>query len=409
MDFEPMTGTEELRKQFDAFFREEMKKAPPNWENAEEDMATQEGHAFVRHMARELGKRRWLCLAWPKKYGGSEANIFQQLAFNESRAYWRSPGVDGFGVGMLGPTLLSVGSEEQKAEHLPPIARGEVIWAQLWSEPNAGSDLASATTYGVREGDHYIVNGQKCWTTGAHHSDWGFAVIRTNKELRRSRGLSYLLIDLKSPGITIRPLPTMSSKSKKQEAYFNEIFLDNVRVPVKNLVGKENEGWEITRATMNFERSGLGTYAAMKRSLAEMVEFCNETKWRGEPLANDPLVRNRLAELIIENEVSAASARHLLWTSYKIQERKMSASSPEMIGRSSSMKYFRTEMSQRVSYYAYEILGLYGQLKRESKWAKMAGKFERGVQQAPGSNIAAGTTEIQKNLIAWTALELPRM
>jgi len=409
MDFAPITGTEELKKEFDDFFREEMKKAPLNWENAPEDMATAEGHAFQRHMGRELGKRGWLTLAWPKEYGGKQASIFQQLAFNEARAYWRAPGLDGFGVGMIGPTLLAVGSAEQKAEHLPPIARGEIWWAQLWSEPDAGSDLGAANTMAVREGDHYIVNGQKVWTSGAHHADWGFAVVRTSKELRRSRGLSYLLIDLKSPGITIRPLPTLSSRSKQEEAYFNEIFLDNVKVPVSNLVGNENEGWATTRATMNFERSGLGAYAEVKRSVGELIEFCKETKWQGEPLANDAIVRNHIAECIIENEVGAATGRHLLWMAHKTWEGTLSATGPDMVARASSMKYYRTEMSQKYATYGCEILGMYGQLKRESKWAPLAGRFERSYQQAPGSNIAAGTTEIQKNLVAWTGLELPRM
>lgn len=409
MDFEPIAGQEQVRKQFDDFFREIMKGAPKNWENAPEDMATEEGLAFQRKVSRELGKRGWITLAWPKKYGGSEKSIFEQLAFNESRAYWRAPGVDNFGVGMIGPTLLVNGTEEQKMEHLPSISRGEIWWCQMWSEPNAGSDLANTQTFGVREGDYYIVNGQKVWTSGAHHADWGFAVVRTHKELRRSRGLSYLLIDLKAPGVTIRPLPTMSSRSKKQEAYFNEIFLDNVKVHVRNRVGNENEGWEVTRATMNYERSGLGQYAEMKRSISELVDYCRETKLSGKALASDPVVRNILADMTINNEVGAASARHLLWTQYKISTGKLKATGPEMVARASSMKYFRSEASQSMAYGACQILGLYSQLKRESKYAPMIGKFERLYQSSPGGNIAAGSTEIQKNLVAWTGLELPRM
>lgn len=406
MDFEPIAGTEELKKEFEDFFREVMKDAPPGWENSPEDLETEEGWAFHLRTARELGKRGWLSLAWPKKYGGLEKSIFEQLTFNEVRAYYRAPGVDIFGVGMLAPTLLAMGSEEQREEFLPPIARGEVMWAQLWSEPDAGSDLANAQTMAVREGDYYIVNGQKVWTSGAQHGDLAFTVVRTSKELTRSRGLSYLLIDLKSPGVEVRPLPTMSSHSRKVEAYFNEVFLDDVRVPVKNRVGEENQGWAVTRATMNFERSGIAAFGEMRHSLDELIEFCKETKWRGKPLSEDPLIRYRLAEIAVSIEAGLATADHLLWAQHKVE---MGAAPPmEMVPRASSMKYYRTELSQRFAYVGCQIMGLYGQLKRESKWAPMAGKFERLHQSAPGGNIAAGTTEIQKNLVAWTGLGLPR-
>jgi len=406
MDFEPITGTEELRKEFEDFFREVMKDAPPGWENAPDDLETAEGWAFHQRVALELGKRGWLSLAWPKKYGGLGKSIFEQLVFNQVRAYYRAPGYDGLGVGNLAPTLLAMGSEEHKQQFLPPIARGEVNWCQLWSEPNAGSDLANVQTMAVREGDYYIVYGQKVWTTGAQHSDWGFAVVRTSKELTRSRGLSYLLIDMKSPGIEIRPLPTMSSHTRKVEAHFNEVFFDDVRVPVTNRVGEENEGWAITRAAMNFERSGVAEFGEIRRSLDELIEFCKETNWGGKPLAEDPLVRYRLAEIAVAIEAALASCRHILWGQHKVERGE--APPVEMVPRSSSMKYYRSELIQRSAYVGCQIMGLYGQLKRESKWAPMAGKFERLYQFCPSRNIAAGTTEIQKNLVAWTALELPR-
>ena len=406
MDFESIPGLVEARKEFDNFFREEMKKAPPRWENTPEDVATNEGVAFQRHMALELGKRSWVCLAWPKRYGGSEKSIFEQLAFNEARAYWRAPGWDRFGAGMIGPTILAVGSEEQKERFLPSIARGELWWAQLWSEPNAGSDLASAQTFAQREGDYYLVNGQKILTTEAHHADWGFAVVRTSRELTRSRGLSYLLIDLKSPGVTIKPLPTMSSH-RKQEANFNEIFLDNVRVPLENRLGEENDGWRLTRATMNFERSRVAEYGAMKRDLLGLIDFCRETKWQGEPLLNNPLMRDRLAQLAIDIEAGLASAHHVLWGQHKLF---MGEESPrDQAARSSSLKYHRTELAQRFAYTGCQILGLYSQLKRDSKWAPLAGKFESEYQATIGHNISAGSTEIQKNIIAWEGLGLPRI
>jgi alkylation response protein AidB-like acyl-CoA dehydrogenase len=310
------------------------------------------------------------------------------------------------GAEMVGPTILVVGTEEQKERFLPLIAKGEIFWAQLWSEPNAGSDLASAQTFAQREGDFYIVNGQKIWTSGAHHADWGFAVVRTSRELTRSRGISYLMIDLKSSGIEIRPLPTMSSH-RKQKAHFNEVFLENVRVPVENRIGEENDGWRLIRTTMNFERSGIAQIGELKRSLSELIEFCRETKWQGEPLANNPLVRNRLAQLAIEAEVGLTSARHVLWGQHRLF---MGEETPlDQRIRSSSLKYYRSELRQRSASMACQILGLYSQLKRDSKWAPLFGRYENLYQAAPGRNIAAGSTEIQKNIIATEGMGLPRV
>ncbi len=405
MDFEPVPGIEELRKEFDDFFREQMKSAPPGWHNSHEEWETEEGWKFVRKMGYELGKRGWLCVGWPKKYGGLEKGIFEQLAFNESRAYWRAPGVDIFGVGMHGPTVLAWGTEEQKQRYLPPIARGEVWWAQLWSEPEAGSDLANVQTFARRDGDFYIVNGQKVWTSGAHHADMGFAVVRTSKELKRSRGLTYLVIDMKSPGVTIRPLPTMSSHHK-QLAHFNEVFLDEVRVPVTNRLGEENQGWDIIRSTMNFERSEIDVFTEMKRTLGEIIEFCKQTKWQGKPLINNPLVRTRLAQHTVELNAGLASARHILWGQHKMFT---GLETPrEQNTRSSSIKYYITDLQQRLAYTGLSLMGLYGQLKRESKWAPMSGRFESEYQYMPGMQLAGGSTEIQKNIIAWEGLGLPR-
>jgi len=406
MDFEPIAGTEELKKEFEDFFREVMKDAPPGWENSPEDLETEEGWAFHKKVQREMGKRGWLALAWPKKYGGLGKSIFEQLTYNEVRAYYRAPGWDLQGVGMLAPTLLAMGTEEQREEFLPPIAKGEVIWAQLWSEPEAGSDLANLQTMAVRDGDDYILNGQKVWTTGAHRADWAFALVRTSKERTRSRGLTYLLFDLKSPGVDVRPLPTMSSHSRQVESHFNEVFLDDVRVPLKYRVGEENQGWAITRATMNFERSGLAGFGALRHSLDELIEFCKETKWRGKPLSEDPLVRYRLAEIAVCIEAGHATGRHLLWGQHKVE--MGGAPGMGMVPRASSMKYFASELSQRFAYVGSQIMGLYSQLKSQSKWAPMSGRFERAYQAAPGGNMAGGTTEIQKNLVAWTGLELPR-
>lgn len=412
MNFEPIEGTEELKGNFDTFFREVMKKAPQGWSNLYEDIETEGGLHFVKYVLSELGKRGWICMGWPRKYGGLEKSVFERLAFSESMAYWWGVGTEWMfrcGPDMVGPSILHFGTEEQKERFLPPIAKGEEIWAQLWSEPEAGSDLANIKTMAKLVDGYYVVNGQKVWTTGAHHAQWGIALVRSNPEMKKSRGLSYLIVDMKSPGITIRPLPIMSSHGSRV-AHFNEVFFDDVRVPAIQLLGRENEAWEIIRASMNFERLLIPEMVDIKRSLSELIEFFKDcAKWTGGPelVKYAPIVRSRLAQLAIEIEVAFASARHVLWAQYKVSrglEKPVDLSS-----RSSSIKYFVSELYQRLQYTGLEIMGLYGQLKRESKWAPMAGKFESLYQYAPGMQFAGGSTEVQKNIIAWEGLGLPRV
>jgi len=395
MDFRLTPEQEALKREFEEFFKEEMKQAPPGWTGALEDMFSAEGWPFHRGMACKLAQKGWLVRPWPREYGGQDAPIIEQLIFSEMRGYYGAAGVDAWGIDMLGPTVLAVGNEEQKKEHLPPIARAERFWCQGWSEPNAGSDLASLTTRAVRDGDDYLINGQKTWTSGAHCADWMFMLARTNPEEKRSRGLSYFLLDMKSPGIEVRPLYSMDGSH-----LFNEVFFDNVRVPARNRVGVENEGWAITRATMNFERSCIQIMAGAKHDHEELVEFCKETRWNGKTLAENPFARHRLAQLAIEIEVGRAMSYRIAW----LQEKGGLIAAA---AAASAAKVYGTELTQRLAFASYQILGLYGQVKR-SKWAPLMGKFESLLQFTPGMNIGGGTSEIQRNLIAWVGLGLPR-
>ena len=397
MDFKLTPEQEVLKKEFEEFFKKELKNAPPGWEAGLEGMVGRdEGWAFHVSMARKLAKKGWLVRPWPKEYGGQDAPIIEQLIFSEAMGYYKAPGIDIWGAGMLGPTLLAAGNEEQKREHLPPIARAERFWCQGWSEPNAGSDLASLTTRAVRDGDDYVLNGQKIWVTGAHRADWMFTLARTNLQEKRSRGISYFLVDMKTPGITVRPLYGMEGSYA-----FNEIFFDDVRVPARNRVGEENEGWAITRATMNFERSNVGMMSGLKRDLEDFVQFCKETRWNGQTLAQNPFVRHQLAQLAIEIEAGRAMSYRIAW----LQEKGgllMAAHA------ASAAKVYGSELAQRFAYAGYQVMGLYGQVKRGSKWAPLMGRFESASQLCMGMNIAAGTSEIQRNLIAWVGLGLPR-
>jgi len=397
MDFKLTPEQETLKKEFEEFFKEEMKKAPPGLEAGLEGMVSNDkGWAFHIEMARKLAQKGWLVRPWPIEYGGNDAPIIEQVIFSEVMGYYRSPGIDIWGIGMLGPTLLAVGNEEQKKEHLPPMARAERFWCQAWSEPNSGSDLASLTTRAVRDGDEYVINGQKTWVTGAHRAGWTFTLARTNPEEKRSRGISYFMVDRSSPGVTVRPLYSMEGSYA-----FNEVFFDDVRVPARNMVGAENEGWAITRATMNFERSNVGMMSGLKRDLEDLVNFCRETKWNGQTLAQNPFVRHKLAQLAIEIEAGRAMSYRIAW----MQEKSgllMTAHS------ASAAKVYGSELAQRFAYTGYDIMGLHGQVKKGSKWSPLMGRFESSSQLCMGMNIAAGTSEIQRNLIAWVGLGLPR-
>lgn len=395
MDFRFTPEQEALRKEFEEFFQEVMRDAPEGWgAGLEGFVASDEGWNFHRHVHRKLAKRGWLTLAWPKEYGGQALSVIDQLIFSEVRGYHRAPGIDIWGLDMLAPTLMIYGTEEQKKEFLPPMARAEIHWCQAWSEPNAGSDLAALTTRAVEDGDDYVLNGQKIWATGAHRADATFTLARTNPEEPRHRGISYFLLDLKTPGVTIRPILDMAGN-----ATFTEIFFDDVRVPKRNMVGEENRGWYITLATMNFERSGIGGFAEAGRTIEELVQFAKETRWDGEALWDNPLVRHRLAQLAIEVEVGRAMSFRIAWMQQKgeIPAREASAA-----------KVYGSELGQRIAYAGCQIMGLYGQVRYGSKWAPLLGRFESAYQTCVGMNIAAGTSEIQRNIIAIRGLELPR-
>jgi len=257
------------------------------WDGAAGDIA-RENFEFQRQFNKQLAKKGWIAPAWPKQYGGLGASHIEQMIFSEELAYRRAPnGQRVFSVGMIGPTLIVHGSEEQKAEHLPRITSGESAWCQGYSEPGAGSDLAALQTRAEHDGDDYVINGQKIWTTGAHVSDWMFMVARTDPEAPKHKGISFLLVDMKSPGITVRPLINLADRHE-----FNEVFLEDVRVPRRNLVGAENNGWYVAMTLLDFERSSVGVSASGRRTLEEITAFADfpEAHWR-KVWSTNPLER----------------------------------------------------------------------------------------------------------------------
>ncbi|MEE8471162.1 MAG: acyl-CoA dehydrogenase family protein, partial [Dehalococcoidia bacterium] len=327
-----------MRKEFDDFFGGEMKNAPPEFGASMEALFEFDVcWEFHKQLGRKLAAKGWIAMAWPREYGGRDAPLIEQFMFNEVRGYHKAMGVDPIGVGMLAPTLLVSANDEQKKEHLPHMARAERDWCQLWSEPGAGSDLASLTTRAVRSGDEYIVNGQKIWTSGAHRAHWGFMLARTNPEEKRSRGLSFFLVDMKSPGITVKPLRSMADGHM-----FNEVFLDDVRVPVRNRVGEENKGWIASQMTSNFERSMIDLFSHAKRELEELAKFCKEAKWGGQALASNPIVRHKLARLHIEIEAGLAFSHTVVWNQIK---GGLMTAAPLAAGA----KVLATELTQRLT------------------------------------------------------------
>lgn len=397
MDFKLTDEQQAFKKELEVFFEAEMKKAPPEFGSSGEALyGSDECWNFHLAMKKKLAEKGWLTMAWPKEFGGRDAPIIDQLIFSEVHAYHRAPGIDGFGVKMFAPTLMLFANDEQKERILPPIANGEANYCQGWSEPNAGSDLAALKTTAEFRGDHYVVNGQKIWTTGAHRADHMFMLARTDPSQKRSRGLSVFNIeDMHAPGIEVRPIQYMNGGH-----FYNEVYFTDLIVPDRDRIGEENAGWQSTRATMNFERSGVGNFIAARRRLEELVEYCKTTKRDGVFLTENPLIRQKLAKLHIDAELGRALAYKVAWE----QDSGNPAVSATMASES---KVFGSELSQRIANFSTEFMGLHGQLVG-GPWAPLGGTMAESYQGCMGGNIAAGSSEIQRNIIAWAGLGLPR-
>jgi 3-oxocholest-4-en-26-oyl-CoA dehydrogenase alpha subunit len=391
VDFRFSESEERLRTDVRAFLLDTL---GPDYEGGGTEISDDD-FEFGQFFNRKLAERGWIAPAWPKPYGGLGASYIEQMIFAEELAYAGAPnGGRVFGVGMIGPTLIVHGSDEQKAQHLPGITRGEVLWCQGYSEPGAGSDLAALTTRAVRDGDDYIVNGQKIWTTQAHVAQWMFLLARTDPEAPKHRGISFLLVDMKTPGITVRPLLNMAGRHE-----FNEVFFEDVRVPARNLVGGENRGWYVAMTLLDFERSSIGSIAGTRRTLEQMGRFARETRHDGGRVIDLPPVRAGLADLWIEAEVSRM-------LSYRVAAMQQKGLVPNY--EASVVKVFATESAQRLYNFGTRMMGLYGQLTAESPWARLRGTVEAGYLSSVAPTIYSGSNEIQRNVIATRGLGLPR-
>jgi alkylation response protein AidB-like acyl-CoA dehydrogenase len=350
---------------------------------------------------RLLNERGWLASGWPVEFGGTDWSVVEKHIFDEECAAFGAPWVVPFGVSMVAPVIIKFGTPEQKARFLPRILSCEDWWCQGYSEPGAGSDLAALKTRAVRDGDHYVVNGQKTWTTLAHYAEWIFCLVRTDPEAQQQRGISFLLIDMKTPGITVRPIITLDGEHE-----VNEVFFDNVRVPVENLVGEENKGWTCAKYLLTHERTSIAGIGFAKEMLARLKHIAGQQLCDGVALIDDAQFRLQIAEL--EIQLMAIEMSNL-----RILDASREGGAPG--AGSSFMKIRGTEIRQAITYLMSKALGPYAMpyIEEELGYGDQLALY-RDYSTAPASqyldmrkaSVYGGSNEIQKNIIAKMILEL---
>ncbi|MQA86160.1 MAG: hypothetical protein GEV03_16385 [Streptosporangiales bacterium] len=357
-----------------------------------EDQVRREG---ARKWAAALAERGWIAPRWPAEYGGAGLSATEEFILQEEMMRARVPTVNGIGAFLLGPTLLKHGTDEQRAEHLPRIARGEATWAQGFSEPGAGSDLASLRTRAVRDGDTYVVNGQKVWTSLGQYADWLFVLVRTDPDAEKPhRGITFLLVDATTPGVTIRPIEDI-----RGAAPFAEIFFEDVRVPVANRLGEENRGWYVAMTALSFERAGIGATVKYEQALSELVGYLRSEEGKGF-LREDwgTSVRGEIARRYTEIRV--------LYNLARLTVSKQAAG--EVPGYEASVnQLFSAELHQRLARTGAKAFGQYGNLwgRRD---APLNAAFTHLCLDSVAATFLGGTSEIQRNVIATRGLNLPR-
>jgi alkylation response protein AidB-like acyl-CoA dehydrogenase len=394
LDFRDNEAQEQWRNEVREFLKDNRPAAGGG--DADAPMAFQRGEGNWRERMRgwreKLSQKGWIAPAWPKEYGGAGLGVMEQFIMNEEFAEARVMNVGGMGTSMIGPTLIIHGNEEQKKEHLGAILRGEVQWCQGYSEPGSGSDLASLQTRAVRDGDDWVINGQKIWTSGAHMADWMFMLARTDPDAPKHRGITYFLLDMKSPGVTVRPLINLANGHA-----FNEVFFEDVRVPNRNVLGEVNRGWYLGTTTLDFERSSIGNAVGQRQSLEYYFRYMRDHRDDGT-VSKSPYVRSEFADRWIE----AATAKML---SYRVVTIQAEGRVPNH--EASIAKLFNTELSQRIARTAMKMVGTHG-LLNDPKTSPMHGRAPQSYMQTVSSTIAGGTSEVQRNIVATRGLGLPR-
>jgi len=389
MDFLTTEEEKAFKKEVDDFVQEVFREVlPPGWLGVDpgpEEEEREDVFPLALEVWRRLGAKGWIGLNWPKEYGGQES-LAKDWILKEELIYWGIPGMDPAVV--QGDLILAFGTEEQKKRFIPPIARGEVKYAIGMSEPDVGSDMFALQLKAVDEEDCYVFNGQKIWNTGIHHADWCVVYARTDPNApKKSDGISVFIIDPKSPGITMRQITQMTGLGA-----FCEVFYDDVRVPKENLLGEKNKGKDISMHAFAIERTyGLVILHNARRYFDQLVQYCKETSINGQPLAKDPVIRNRLAEMSIEIEVGRSMGERINW----MTNQGMIAVLP-----SCQNKIYGARVAQDLSNLGMQILGLYGQLDEKSKWAQLGGRMRHMYLSSRAWSLAGGTSEMSRNIIA---------
>lgn len=406
MDFHRDPELETFRQEIRAFLSQEFPKerrtsiyypstpmdAASAWAKAKENLEWDK--AFYK----KLGQRGWLGIYWPKEYGGGGKTVLHHFVLVEEFTRTGAP-FPVTAVGMVGPTILRYGTEEQKLEWLPRITAGEIEFTLGYSEPHAGTDLASLETRAVLDGDEFVINGTKIFNSQAHASEYEWLAVRTDPNAPKHRGISLIIVQhmtspgILAPGITVSPLWTMGDYRT------NQTYFENVRVPRQNLIGEMNRGWYYVATALDYERIAVFPLAGVRAIFDELVSFVRETSHDGHRLADDPAVRSKIAQLSIEIEVGQMFTWNNAWLVSQHVVPNYEAS---------MLKIFNTELLQRVCHWGTQVLGLYGQLQEGSKWAPLQGRIEREHRAAVMPTFGGGSNEIQRNIIALRGLGLPR-
>lgn len=390
VEFKPTPEMERIRSEI----REVLSSAlPPDWQGSGFlPMDVRPQHIeLARELDRKLIARKLLAPAWPAEYGGRGLTPLEQFALYEELGYALAPRLTTISVDLVGPVLILYGSDEQRRRHLPAIANEAVIWCQGFSEPGAGSDLTGLRTRAQRKGDCYLINGQKIWTSMCHLSEWIILLARTGPEDSRSRGLSLFLVPTRSPGITIRPIYDLTG-----EHMLNEVFFEDVQIPVENRVGNENEGWRYATTLLQYERGDALYIGQFRRLLDDLERLIRQSRPDGR-LAT--VARELLAQCEIEYQV----ARLLTLRVAGLQARGLI---PDM--EASQAKLFTSEAWQRLANAALHLTGLYGNLTHQDRLVPLGGRIFQAVGSSTTLTIMAGTSEIQRTIIATRGLGLPR-
>lgn len=397
MDFRLTEQEEAFRSEIREFLKGEL---PPDWPGVagptmiEMELEKDDVWALYKKISKKLAQKGWISMAWPKEYGGQERSHIEQAIFYEEMAYFRAPGINAIGVVMVAPTLIVCGTDAQRRKHLPPIANADSFWCEGFSEPGAGSDLASLKTRAEEKDDAFIINGQKVWTSLSSRADWCALLARTDPNLPRHKGISFFLVDMKSPGVQAVPMEDAANGHE-----LSEVFFDNVRVPKENLVGGKNEGWKVAMTLLSFERSGSGFIGTGRRLLDDITAYAREVM-KGRPLTvHDHLIRHRLANSATKIEIARLLSYRVAW----MQDQGLI---PE--AEAGMSKVFVTEAMQELANIGLQLQGLYGQIKKDSMWVKMNGLVWHSYVCSMGPKIAAGANEVQRNVIAQRGLGMPR-